>query len=136
MIRSPLAEVLARNLLPPSIFVASAGVRSGEREPFVDAVLAESGLSLPPDWHPCRLDEMEDLYFDLIVTLSPEAHHTAMELTRTQAVEVEYWPTLDPSVIEGAREHVLAAYREVRDGLAERIKRRFHFASAIPSDER
>ena len=124
-IRSPLAEALAKRLLPGSIFVASAGVRSGARDPFVDGVLAEEGLFLDSRWHPRRLDELEDSYFDLIITLAPEAHHAALELTRTLPVEVEYWPTLDPSVIEGTREQIMAAYREVRDKLAAQILRRF-----------
>jgi protein-tyrosine-phosphatase len=57
--------------------------------------------------------------------LSPEAHHQALELTRTLAVDVEYWPTLDPSENQGSREQKLAAYREVREYLGERILARF-----------
>lgn len=123
-IRSPMAEVLARKTWPRSIFWASAGVRAGERDPFVDAVLAEAGLSLG-DRQPRAFDELEDSYFDLIVTLSPEAHHAALELTRSMAIEVEYWPTLDPTTVKGTREQILAAYRDVRDRLAERIATRF-----------
>ena len=123
-IRSPMAEVLARQVLPPATYVASAGVRSGERDPFVDAVLDELGLSLGKHV-PQTLDELEDDYFDLIVTLAPEAHHTALELTRSSAVEVIYWPTLDPTATTGTREQILDAYREVRDQLAERIRRQF-----------
>jgi len=99
-------------------------VRSGPRDPFVDAVLAEKNLALE-NWLPRRLEELEDTYFDLIVTLAPEAHHTALELTRTMPVEVEYWPTLDPSAVEGTREQIMAAYRDVRDALAEQIAKRF-----------
>ncbi|WP_159589802.1 low molecular weight phosphatase family protein [Chelativorans xinjiangense] len=123
-IRSPMAELLARRVLPKSTFIASAGIRPGERDPFVDAVLAEENLALG-DWRPRTLEELEDSYFDLVVTLAPEAHHTALELTRSMAVEVEYWPTLDPSAVEGTREQILSAYRDVRDSLAERIARRF-----------
>nr|WP_274426187.1 low molecular weight phosphatase family protein [Chelativorans sp. YIM 93263] len=123
-IRSPIAEMLARRFLPQSVFVTSAGVREGSRNGFVDSVLAELDLSLG-DREPRTLSEVEDTYFDLIVTLSPEAHHCALELTRHMAVEVEYWPTLDPSVVEGSRDQVLEAYRRVRDGLAEQIIERF-----------
>lgn len=123
-IRSPMAEAIARPLLPNSVFVASAGVRAGERDPFVDAVLAEKGLSLGQR-QPQRLEDMEDAYFDLIVTLAPEAHHAALELTRTLSVDVEYWPVMDPTTITGSREHILSAYRDVRDRLAERIGARF-----------
>ena len=123
-VRSPMAEALARTVLPRSVFLASAGVRDGERDPFVDAVLDEKGLSLG-DRRPRRLDELDDAYFDLIVTLAPEAHHTALELTRAHAVEVEYWPTADPTTVTGARDQILAAYRDVRDRLETRIRQRF-----------
>jgi protein-tyrosine-phosphatase len=132
-VRSPIAEALARSMLPRSVFVASAGVRRGERDPFVDAVLAESGLSLGGR-QPQVLDDLEDAYFDLVVTLSPEAHHVALELTRTAAVEVEYWPTQDPTDARGTREQILDAYRGVRDRLAGQLKARFGaFDGASPT---
>jgi protein-tyrosine-phosphatase len=123
-VRSPIAEALARDMLPHSVFVASAGVRAGERDPFVDAVLAEQNLSLGKHV-PRTLDDLEDDYFDLIVTLAPEAHHAALELTRTMALEVEYWPTYDPTTASGTREQILLAYRTMRDQLRNRIARRF-----------
>ncbi len=103
----------------------------GEPDPFVDAVIAEVGINIarhkPTTFE--ELDELEGLNFDLIVTLSPPAHHKALELTRTIAAEVEYWPTVDPTAAEGNRERKLAAYREVRDQLIERIRERFGAAS-------
>ena len=123
-IRSPMAEALARAVLPAGTFLASAGVRAGQRDPFVDAVLAERGLWLG-ERQPQRLDDLEDIYFDLIVTLAPEAHHAALELTRSLAVDVEYWPSADPSNATGTRERIMDAYRDVRDRLQARIAERF-----------
>lgn len=123
-VRSPMAELLARRMLPADTFIASAGVRGGERDPFVDAVLAEEGLSLG-DRHPRTMEDLEDDYFDLIITLAPEAHHAALELTRSLAVDVEYWPTPDPTDIAGTREQIMAAYRDVRERLKARIRHRF-----------
>lgn len=123
-IRSPMAEVMARQTLPAGTFIASAGVRAGQRDPFVDAVLAEKGLTLGQR-QPQRLDELEDSYFDLIVTLAPEAHHAALELTRSLSVDVEYWPSADPSTATGTRERIMDAYRDVRDRLDARIVERF-----------
>jgi protein-tyrosine-phosphatase len=123
-VRSPMAERLAREILPASIFIASAGVRHGEPDPFVEAVLAEDGLAFDAP-APKTLEDLEDLYFDLIVTLAPEAHHAALELTRSLAVEVEYWPTPDPTAAHGTRDQILAAYRDVRDRLKLRIAARF-----------
>lgn len=123
VIRSPMAEALARSMLPTGTYVASAGVRCGERDPFVDAVLEEIGLSLGRR-QPQTLDDLKDDYFDLIVTLAPEAHHRALDMTRASAAEVVYWPTADPSVVTGTRAQILDAYRAVRDHLAGLIRTR------------
>ncbi|MEX2035874.1 MAG: arsenate reductase ArsC [Xanthobacteraceae bacterium] len=126
-LRSPMAAGLFRQLLGRAIYVGSAGVRKGELDPLAVAVMEELGIDISRH-RPMTFEELEDwegLNFDLIVTLSPEAHHKALELTRTLAADVEYWPTPDPTVVEGSREQRLAAYREVRDQLIERIKERF-----------
>jgi protein-tyrosine-phosphatase len=81
------------------------------------------GLSLGRR-QPQTMEELEDDFFDVIITLSPEAHHAALELTRANAVDVIYWPTMDPSATDGTREQVLAAYREVRDYLLGLIESR------------
>ena len=122
-IRSPMAEAIARHYFGQSHFIQSAGIRKGEIDGFTIAVLSEIGIDARAH-KPHTLEELaewEGLNFDLIVTLSPEAHHVALELTRTLAVEVEYWPTLDPSLTEGNREERLEAYRTVRDRLIEQI---------------
>ena len=126
-VRSPIAESLLRNMFPGALYVRSAGVRKGELDPFAVAVMAELGQDIsghrPMTFE--ELDDWEGLNFDLIITLSPEAHHKALELTRTLAADVEYWPTQDPTTIEGSRDQKLAAYREVCDQLLMRIRRRF-----------
>lgn len=111
-IRSPMAEAIAHSILPPSVYVASAGVKGGERDPFVDVILAEHGLSLK-QFRPRALEDLEDSYFDLVVTMSPEAHHVALDRTGTDAVAVEFWPMPDPSVVTGSRQQILDAYRDL-----------------------
>jgi protein-tyrosine-phosphatase len=123
-IRSPMAAGLMRHFYGSKVFVASAGVRMSEIDPFAVAVMEEIGIDLSRH-RPQSFDELEDTSFDLVVSLSPEAHHRALELTRTMALEAEYWPTQDPSVVSGSRQQVLEAYRAVRDGLAHRIRSRF-----------
>ena len=123
-IRSPMAEALAALHLPRTVLVRSAGLRSGTRDPFVDAVIAEIGLPIIPH-DPHGIDEIEDGLFEVIVALTPEAHAFARELGRTSSVEIELWDTPDPSATEGRREQVLEAYRAVRDGLERRIIERF-----------
>jgi protein-tyrosine-phosphatase len=123
-IRSPMAAGLMKHLYGTKVFVSSAGVRAGELDPFVEAVMAEIGIDLSK--HKAQsFDELEDTSFDVVVSLSPEAHHRALELTRTMAINVEYWPTQDPSAVSGSREQMLNAYRAVRDGLKTRIISRF-----------
>lgn len=115
-----MARALTESLFPGRFHTASAGVLSGDRDPFVDAVLEEVGLELG-DHRPTALEELPELDFDLAITLSPEAHHRALELTRGRALEVEYWPTPDPTLTTGSREQILAAYRDLRQRLASRI---------------
>ena len=125
-VRSPMAEALARHYFGKSVYVQSAGVRKGDADPFMVATLDEIGISAAKH-KPRTLDELEEwegLNFDLIVSLSPEAHHAALELTRTLAADVEYWPTADPTLLQGSREQRLDAYRDVRDGLSYRIRLR------------
>ena len=123
-VRSPIAQALTAHLFPGRLYAASAGVSPGDRDPFVDAVLAEIGLDLGAH-RPHALEDLEDLNFDLAVTLSPEAHHRMMEATRTQAIGVEYWPTPDPTLATGTRDQILGAYRDLRDRLTARISSRF-----------
>jgi len=119
-----MAAAILRFLAGKRIYVRSAGVREGEIDPFVIAVMDEIGIDVTHH-QPRTIEDLEDSSFDLIVTLAPEAHHKALEFTRTQAVDVEYWPTLDPSAATGNREQILEGYRVVRDQLFERIKKRF-----------
>ena len=126
-VRSPMATALFRQLFGHTSYAGSAGVRKGELDPFAAAAMAEIGLDIAGH-RPLTIEELDDLEglnFDLIITLSPEAHHRGLELTRTLAAEVEYWPTADPTAIEGSREQRMHAYREVRDQLLQRIRARF-----------
>ena len=127
VVRSVMAQALAKHLFGKSIYVASAGVIAGDADPFVTAVLEEIGLDVKKHRPQSveDLEEYEGLSFDLAITLSPDAHHRALELTRTNALSVEYWPTPDPSRESGNREQRLDAYRTVRDELEQRIRARF-----------
>lgn len=124
-IRSPMAESLMKYLHGRQVFVQSAGVRAGgEVDGFAVAALDELGIDISR--HHCRsFDDLEDDYFDLVVSLAPEAQHKAVELTRNSSCELEFWHMPDPSLAEGPREQRLDAYRELRDLLLRRIRERF-----------
>ena len=123
-IRSPMAEALTRSLFPRRLYTESAGLQEGWIDAFVVAVLAEDGIDFGHH-EPQLLDHIDDAAFDVIVTLTPSAHHRALELTRTQSVSVEYWPVPDPTATQGSREQRMAAYREARDYIRARIQERF-----------
>ncbi len=125
-VRSPMAAAILRHLAGPRIRVDSAGIREGVPDPLVSDVMDEIGIDL---WghQPKTLHELRGTRFDLIVTLAPEAHHAALEFTRTMPVNVEFWPTVDATAIAGAGgdDQLKDAYRTVRDQLFLRIKKRF-----------
>jgi protein-tyrosine-phosphatase len=123
-LRSPMAEALMKYLHGGRVYVQSAGLRPAPIDPFAVAVLDEIGIDVSR--HRARsFDDLEDDYFDLVISLSPEAHHRAVELTRTSSCEIEFWPVLDPTLTEGSREAQLNAYRTFRDDLLARLRRRF-----------
>jgi protein-tyrosine-phosphatase len=128
-VRSPMAEALLKRAMGDRIYVDSCGLRR-ERvdvegaDPFVQSVMAEISVDLAAH-QPKTFDDLEDASFDLVISLTPEAQHRAVEMTRGRAAEIEYWPTFDPTQADGSREARLAAYREVRDSLARKIAERF-----------
>ena len=124
-VRSPMAEALGRQMFGRSIYFASAGLRAGVLDPFAIAVMEEIGLDIAR-YRPQTFEDLDDASFDLIVTLSPEAHHKALDFTRTLGSEVAYWPTFDATAVEGTRAVMLDAYRAVRDQLTQRIRAAFH----------
>ena len=123
-IRSPMAAALMHQLAGHRIYVASAGIMAGDPDPFVGMVMDEIGLDVTRH-RPHSIDDLADSAFDLAITLSPEADAHARELVKTLAIDVEHWPTPDPSRTHGSREQILDAYRDVRDGLKKRIVQRF-----------
>ncbi len=119
-----MAEGLLKHLLGHRIYVDSVGVRPGELDPFAVAVMDEIGIDIARH-QPKSFDELEDDSFDEVVSLSPEAQHRAVDMTRVMACDVIFWHTFDPSMIEGNRDARLDAYRQVRDQLIQRIKTHF-----------
>lgn len=125
-VRSPMAEGLTKYFCGHQIFTDSVGIRAEEKcaNPFAIAVMEEIGLDISAH-RPKRYEDLMDSSFDLVVTLSPEAQHKAIDLTRTLDCQVEYWPTLDPTAVLGNRENIISAFRQTRDMITDRIKRRF-----------
>jgi protein-tyrosine-phosphatase len=123
-VRSPMAAAIMRYFHGHRVFVDSCGVRIGQPDPFATAALDEIGIDLT-NHQPKSFDQLDNDFFDLVISLSPEAQHSAVELTRTSAIELEFWHMPDPSLTSGSREMRLRAYRELRDTLMHRIRTRF-----------
>ncbi len=128
-LRSPMAAALMRHFHGHHVWVRSVGVHKGELDPFAVAVMDEIGIDIASH-KPQNFEDLEESFFDVVVSLSPEAQHHAVEMTRSMACEVLFWPTLDPSLIEGNREGQLDAYRTVRDQLTARILKQFPLNAA------
>lgn len=123
-IRSPMAEGLMKQIHGTKVYVDSVGAREGELDGLMVQAMQEIGIDM--SHHRTKtFDELEDTSFDVIIALSPEAQHHAVELTRTMACDVIFWNTFDPSIIEGSRDQRLDAYRQVRDQLRQRILKTF-----------
>ncbi len=128
VIRSPMAAGLMRLRFGPLVRVENAGIRHGaEISALAAFVMDEVGADLA-GLRPKGLEVFEENEagpFELIVSLSPEAHHRTLDLVPHLGLAGEYWPTFDPSLAEGSREQMLLEYRGVRDGLGRRIAARF-----------
>jgi protein-tyrosine-phosphatase len=131
-VRSPMAAGLMRLLFGHAVFVDSCGLHAhsgrddlgDHADPFAAAVMDELGIDLSAH-RPKSFDDLEDTSFDVVISLTPEAHHRAGELARARAVDIIYWPTMDPTLVMGQREQMVQAYRDVRDTLESRIRDRF-----------
>lgn len=121
-VRSPMAATLMR-LRSPDAHVDSCGLEPAESiDPFVAGVLYELGLDVM-DYEPKALESVDVSTFDLVVALTPEAHERAMQLCGPG--RVEYWPTSDPTRVDGARDQRVEAYRQTRSELERRLAERF-----------
>jgi protein-tyrosine-phosphatase len=120
-VRSPMAMALARRLLGPAVYADSCGLTAAEElDGFAQAALQEVGIELA-DFEPKTLEAVRDAPFDLVVSLTPEAHASVRHLPTA----TEFWPTEDPTLQTGSREQRLDAYRAVRDALSRRLRERF-----------
>lgn len=121
-VRSPMAAALLRLKAGDAVKIDSAGVYEGGLDPFVEIVMGELGVSMH-NHEPKTLSDVDLTKFDAVIALTPEAAVEARrQLPRTA---IEFWDTENPSEERGGREAIIAAYRGVRDALAERLRRRF-----------
>ncbi len=124
MIRSPIAEGLTKAMFPNKVFVDSCGIHAGVPDGFVITVMEEMDIDMSGHV-PKSFADLEDEYFDLIICFSSESHEIAKRLAEGKSTEVEYWPVFDAALASDVREERLAAYRQVRTVINEKLHARF-----------
>jgi protein-tyrosine-phosphatase len=118
-----MAAAIGNALFAPTIEFSSVGVWATEINPFAVAIMWEDGIDIS-EHQPRNFADLEDSPCDLIISLTPEAQHHAIELTRQEHCEAEYWATQDPSLVHGSRETILESFRNIKGILTEKIDRR------------
>lgn len=121
-----MAAAIARHYFGHQMTIDSAGVVAGEASAFAVSVMAEIAIDMSCHG-PKSFDDLGADTFDLVISLTPEAQHRAVELTRTMDCTLEYWPTMDPAAGVGSRGVILDGYRELRQMLLGRIMSRFRY---------
>ena len=116
--RSQMAEGIARTLAPSGLPVHSAGSRPERLNPLAVEVLGEIGIDISRQVAKgvaaVPLGEI-----DMVVTLCAEE----VCPTLPAPVEQQHWPLPDPAAVTGDSGECLAAFRNVRDELRQRIGR-------------
>ena len=123
-IRSPMAEFLTKDIFGDKIYAQSAGIYAGDEDGFMQSIMEERNIDATSH-EPETLEQLEDSFVDLVITLTTQAHEGTVDFFKNQPVEIEYWETENPSITLGNREAVLAAYRKTRQQLEKRIRERF-----------
>jgi len=116
--RSPMAEGLFRACGGERVDVFSAGTNPGVVRPEAIAVMSELGIDL--SGHRSKhLREFDGQPFDCVITVCDNANESCPVFPGT--TRRLHWSFADPAAVEGSEAERLAAFRTIRDALAERI---------------
>ncbi len=117
--RSPMAEAIARALLPPGASVLSAGVDPGESARLTREVLAEIGIDLNRH-RPRSVFRIDPEPVTVVVTMSDAAReHCPLFPNETRR---DHWEIPDPFESRGTEVERLHAYRRARDRIGARVR--------------
>lgn len=119
--RSQMAEGMARALAPRGVTISSAGSEPAFVRPEAITVMKEIGIDIE-DQYSKALDRVEVDSVQVVVTLCAEEVCPAF----LKPVPRLHWPIPDPAAIEGDGETQLAAFREARDAIRDRLYVLFH----------
>jgi arsenate reductase len=117
--RSQMAEGLTRHFLADQWEAYSAGSEpAGYVHPLAIAVMAELGIDIS-GYRSKSTHEFQRAAFDLVITLCDDACKAcAVWLGRGERVHMGF---PDPAAVAGSETERLAAFRQVRDGIRERV---------------
>ena len=117
--RSQMAEALLRHYGGGRFAVCSAGTEPKGVHPLTVRVLAELGL--PTDGLVSKsLDRYLDQPWDYVITVCDRAAESCPVFPG--AATRLHWSFPDPAAVPGSPEARLAAFRAVRDAIAERVR--------------
>jgi arsenate reductase (thioredoxin) len=117
--RSQMAEGLLRHLASNAAGVFSAGVAPAIVRPEAIEVLAEIGIDIS-NHRSKSVDEFLGQEFDYVITVCDNANEQCPVFPgKTKRI---HWSFADPAAVEGDHELRIAAFRTVRDQIAERLR--------------
>ena len=117
--RSQMAEGLLRHLAGDRFEVHSAGIHPSLVRPEAIAVMRELGIDLST--HRSKpVDEFAEHTFDVVITVCDHAReHCPVFPGVAQRI---HWSFEDPAAVEGTETLRLAAFREIRDQIAAKMR--------------
>ena len=117
--RSQMAEGLLRALSRGAVEASSAGTKPSQVNPLAIAAMKEAGIDISA--HRSKsVEEFAAQRFDIMITVCDNAKETCPIFPG--APERIHWSFPDPATVEGSHEEKLRAFRDVRDGLQQRLQ--------------
>ncbi|MEJ5368331.1 MAG: arsenate reductase ArsC [Bryobacteraceae bacterium] len=117
--RSQMAEGLLRHALGDRFEIHSAGSRPSRVRPEAVAVMKELGIDI--SGHRSKhLDVFLGTEFRYVITVCDNAAESCPVFPGI--AERIHWSFEDPAAVEGDEETRLAAFRRIRDQIAERVR--------------
>jgi len=116
--RSQMAEALLRNMSGDQFDVFSAGTEETRVHPLAIEAMREAGIEMST--HRSKtLDEFRGQTFDYVITVCDRANDSCPIFpAKTERI---HWSFDDPSAAVGTDQQRLQAFRDVRDGIEQRL---------------
>jgi len=115
-----MAEGLARKLLPSGVRVLSAGSQPAYRvNPYAVRAMSEIGIDISGH-HPRGVADIPWGDLDRLITVCAE--ESVITAVPASGMIRENWNLPDPAAVIGSEEQIMAAFRNTRDQIKEKLK--------------